>query len=88
MARLLITNTDNDLFVQLEWQDNAGAHTMRVTEDMPPAVRKKALDVITWADGEEKRNYAKRAETYSNLQALRQEIGKLQAKERALAARG
>lgn len=88
MARLLITNTFGDLFCQLEWIDNAGAHSMRITEDMPDTVRKKALDVIKWADNEEKTHYAQRAERYSDLQALRQEIGKLQVKERALAARG
>lgn len=88
MARLVITNTDGDLFVQLEWVDNAGGHSLRATEDLPDVIYQAALDLVNWADNEEQTTYAPSAEKYSTLQALRQEIGRLQAKEKVLIARG
>lgn len=85
--RLIITNTKEDLFCQGEWVDNAGPHTRRLTEDMPADIRQKALDVITWADQQEKAQFAPLAENMAERARLEDEIGKLTRRLNTLKAR-
>lgn len=80
MARLLITNSDNDLFIQMDWVDNIGTHTKRVTEEMPPAVQTAAQTLIDWANTEEVTTYAPLTEVAGERQRISQEIGRLQAR--------
>jgi ABC-type ATPase involved in cell division len=84
MGRLLITNTAGDLFCQFEWGDNDGFHTKRVTEDMPADIRRKALEVIDWADVAEKTDYAPKQEVYAEKQRIQQEMGRLQKRLKQL----
>ncbi|MCK9602706.1 MAG: hypothetical protein M0R06_26900 [Sphaerochaeta sp.] len=78
--RLILTNSNKDLFVQGEWVDNAGSHTRRLSEDMPAEVKAAAQTLIDWADGEEKATYAPMAEGNASVQRLEQEIARLQGK--------
>lgn len=78
--RLLITNNNGDLFIQGEFVSNAGNHTRRLTEDLPPAIKAHALALIEWADGEEKAKYVPDIENYEDGRRLEQEIGRLQAR--------
>lgn len=85
--RLLITNNNNDLFIQGEYVSNAGSHTRRLTEDLPPAIKAHALALIEWADAEETKTYVPLIENYEDGRRLEQEIGRLQARLAQVKAR-
>lgn len=84
MARLLITNNDGDLFIQMEWQDQIGAHTKRVTEDMPQPIKDAAQALIDWANTEEAGTYRPLTEKDGEIKRLEQEIGRLTARKAQL----
>jgi len=85
--RLILTNSNKDLFVQGEWVDNAGSHTRRLSEDMPVEVKAAALTLIEWADKEEKDTYGPMAESNASTQRLEQEIARLTARRDQLKGR-
>lgn len=72
-----------DLFVQGEWADGGGGHSVRLTEGLSAALRQAALDLAQWANAQESSLVAQ-AEKYTQRQAIEQEIGRLQAKLAAL----
>ena len=80
MGRIILTNTEGDMFCQFEWVDQGGSHTKRVSEDMPPAIKAHALALIEWADAEEKATYAPISENYEDGRRIEQEIGRLQVR--------
>lgn len=82
--RLIITKTDEDLFVQGEWQDNIGSHTRRLTEDMTSTILTAVNKVIDWANVQEKTTYAPMTEKDGELQRLDQEIARLKTRKSML----
>ncbi len=85
--RLIITNTDGDLFIQGEWVDQIGAHTRRLTEDMPPSMTDLARSLIGWANNAESTTYAPVTEKDGRIKQLDQEIARLTAARTQLLGR-
>lgn len=76
MARLIITKSTTDLFVQLEWLSNFGPHSKRVTEEMPPAVRAACEILIDWANAHEESELRPKVEIDQEIRALEALIAK------------
>ncbi len=87
MARLIISNNDDDLFIQMEWLDQIGAHTKRITEEMPPSMADLARSLIDWANNAEATTYAPVTEKDGRIKQLDQEIGRLTAARAQLLGR-
>ena len=68
--RLVINLSGTDLFIQGEWNDNAGVHSRRITEDLPANIRKLAADLIAWCNDYEVTTLAPKTSKDAELQAL------------------
>jgi hypothetical protein len=85
MMNLRMSFDGEDLFVQGEWADVDGHHSMRITEDLPPEVATAARAVCDWANTAEA-GYSRSHLKYRDTRELEREIAKLET--RLATARG
>ena len=82
--RLIIHRTPDDTFIQGEWQDSAGFHTRRITEDLDPELLAVLGDFLDNTDALEEIVLAPLAEKMGEISRIEQEIGKLQTRLKEL----
>jgi len=80
MRLIMARESGGGLFLQADWQDSAGNHSRRLTEDLPLPIFDHATSLLEWAEQYRDTDLAPNAERDSESRDIEQEIGRLQTR--------